>query len=83
MEKYIITYLIPLAGVIIGGIIGLIPTIITSLNDFKKWKKDRKIQILQQKRIKMEKLFDESYPKIAEGIDMTPKSQDNYATELS
>jgi len=58
-----------LLGVIIGGIIGLIPTLIVSFIEYKKWKKERNIAILQQKREKMEKLFDEAYEKIHQGME--------------
>ena len=57
-----------LLGVIIGGIIGLIPTLIVLFIEHKKWKKEINIAILQQKREKIEKRFDEAYEKIHQGI---------------
>ena len=55
-------------GVIIGGVIALAPTLIVSFIEYKKWKKGKKIEVLQQKRVRMEKLFNDAYQKILEGI---------------
>ena len=55
-------------GVLIGGVIGWIMPITHSINEFRKWKKERKYAVLKEKRDRREKLYDELIKKIAEGM---------------
>lgn len=58
-----------LIGVIIGGLIASIGTVITLLVDYKKWKSDRKIRMLRDQRGRLEVLFGEIRPLIEQGIE--------------
>jgi len=60
--------IIGLAGVIIGGIIGTMGQIILSRFDYKKWKKEKTIKQLENKKEELKKEYEKYEQELIEGI---------------
>lgn len=65
-----------LLGVIIGGIIAILGQSITLFINYLKWKKDKRIEYLQNKRQKLEVIFEKVNKEILKGIDQADYSMD-------
>lgn len=61
--------IIGLAGVIIGGIIGLVGQFILARFDNKKWKKEKIIENLRIKRENLEKRYSKCIPELYKSIE--------------
>lgn len=69
--------IIGLAGVIIGGVIGIMGQFAILCFDIKKWKKGEKIKYLKAKKEELEKKYEECMKKIYEGFE-----KDTYNSEM-
>ena len=65
-----------LLGVIIGGIIAILGQSIVLLINHLKWKKENRIKYLQNKRQKLEEIFQKVNKELLKGID-----DDNYSED--
>lgn len=82
MNDIILGSIIGSSGAVLGGIIASIVPFVNSINDYKKWKFDKKIQLLKEKRERTEKIFDDVYAKITEGITNGSFNIDMIATVI-
>ena len=75
-ELAIIISLIGLCGAIVGGIIGIAGQIVLAFFDYKKWKKEKKIESLRMKRDRLEKLIEETHKRLIDGMEKDFYSSD-------
>lgn len=66
-----------LIGVIIGGVIGSITTFLVLAFEYKKWKKEKRIENLRIKREELEKKYESGRKKLYEGF-----KKDSYDTDM-
>jgi Ca2+-binding EF-hand superfamily protein len=66
MNEIVLGSIVGSMGAVLGAAIASIVPVVTSFNDFKKWKLDKRIQLLKEKRQKLDEIYSKAYEKITE-----------------
>jgi gas vesicle protein len=68
-------------GILIGGFLGIVGSLIVAGFDYKKWKKTEKINILRKEEERLEKRYDEEKEKSKDASAIAMMSEPIYSTK--